>query len=252
MASQTHEQALVLVHSPLIGPTSWLPVADALERRGRVTVVPSLLSVADAPTPQWRHIPETVQLATTDLQGPIMLAGHSSAGLLLPVIADALTAEVAALVFVDSFVPPAAGPVELAPTAFMDQLRTIATDGVLPPWSRWFGDDAMRELVHDENLRAALEREMPRLPLSYFEPAVPLPEDWLRRPSAYLLLTPDTYGQSAADAEALGWPVRTVRHAHHLSIATDPIPVTEALLELERCHAQPPWSQRRRGAPHSR
>jgi hypothetical protein len=246
MGSPTHEPALVLVHSPLLGPTSWLPAADALERRGRVAVVPSLLSVAGAPAPQWRQIPEAVQLATRDLQGPIMLAGHSGAGLMLPVIADALTAEVAALVFVDCFLPPAAGAVDLAPTAFIDQLRTIARDGVLPPWSRWFGDDAIRELVHDENLRAALEREMPRLPLSYFESAVPLPEDWLRRPCAYLLLTPDTHGPSAAQAHALGWPVRAIRHAHHLSIATDPIPVTEALLELERCHAQPPRSQRRR------
>jgi hypothetical protein len=99
----------------------------------------------------------------------------------------------------------------------MDQLRAMATDGVLPPWARWFGDDAMRELVHDANLRVALEREMPRLPLSYVESAVPLPDAWLRRPSAYLLLTPDAYGQSAAEAEALGWPVRAVRDAHHLS-----------------------------------
>jgi pimeloyl-ACP methyl ester carboxylesterase len=245
MGSRTHEQALVLVHSPLIGPTSWLPVAHALERRGRAVVVPTLRSVADAPAPQ-RDIPDTVQLATSHLQGPIILVGHSGAGLLLPVIAEALTAEVTALIFVDSFLPPAAGPVELAPTAFMDQLRSIATDGVLPPWSRWFGDDTMRELVHDEDLRAALESEMPRLPLTYFESAVLLPEDWLRRPCAYLLLSPDTYRQSAAKAEALGWPVRAVRDAHHLSIATDPIPVTEALLELEHCHAQPPRSQRRR------
>jgi hypothetical protein len=71
--------------------------------------------------------------------------------------------------------------VELGPTAFMAQLRTMAPDGALPPWSRWFSDDIMRELVHDENLRVALEREMPRLPLSYAESAVPVPDAWLRR-----------------------------------------------------------------------
>jgi hypothetical protein len=237
MGSRTHEQALVLVHSPLIGPTSWLPVADELERRGRVVVVPSLLGVAGAPAPQWRQVPETVRLATSHLQRPIVLVGHSGAGLLLPVIAGALSAEVAALVFVDSFLPQAAGPVQLAPAAFMDQLRAMATHGVLPPWSRWFGDEGMRELVHDEDLRAALEREMPRMPLSYFASAVPLPEAWRRRPCAYLLLSPDTYGQSAAEAQALGWPVRAIRDAHHLAITTDPIPVTEALLELERFQA---------------
>jgi len=43
----------------------------------------------------------------------------------------------------------------------------MATDGWLPTWSRWFGLDTMRELAPDERLRADLEAEMPRLPLSY-------------------------------------------------------------------------------------
>jgi hypothetical protein len=57
--------------------------------------------------------------------------GHSGAGLLRPAIADALTVEVAALVFVDSFLPPANGSVRLAPPGFMDQLWAFASDGVL-------------------------------------------------------------------------------------------------------------------------
>jgi hypothetical protein len=237
--------AFVLVHSPLVGPTSWRPVADELERRGRVVVVPSLLGVAEAPAPQWRHVPEAVRLATTHLREPIVLAGHSGAGLLLPVIADAPTTRVAALVFVDSFLPPPAGRLELGPAPFIDQLGALATGGVLPPWSRWFGEDAMRELVPDESLRVTLEREMPRLPLSYFEAVVPLPEAWRRRPCGYLLLSPDPNGPSAAEAQALGWPVRAIPNAHHLAIATDPIPVTDALLALERRHPQPPSSSRR-------
>jgi len=63
----------------------------------------------------------------------------------------------------------------------LEQLRATATDGVLAPWSSWFGADAMRELVPDEQLRAELEAEMPRLPLSYFEATVPLPNDWAHR-----------------------------------------------------------------------
>jgi hypothetical protein len=79
---------------------------------------------------------------------------------------------VAALVFVDSFLPPASGSVRLAPPGLMDQLRALAGDGVLPPWSSWFGEDAMRELVPDDRLRATLKEEMSRLPLSYFEASV--------------------------------------------------------------------------------
>src|SRR5918999_6262326 len=100
------DAAFVLVHSPLVGPTSWRPVAHELERRRRLAVVPSLLGVADAPAPQWRHVPEAVRAATSHLQVPVVLVGHSGAGLLLPVIADALTLDVATLVFVDSFLPP--------------------------------------------------------------------------------------------------------------------------------------------------
>lgn len=92
----------------------------------------------------------------------------------------------------------------------------------------------MRELVPDERLRAALEREMPRLPLSYFEARVPVPDGWTRRPCAYLLLSADSYAHSAGEARALGWPVLEIHGVQHLAMATDPIPVTEALLDLER------------------
>ena len=236
----------VLVHSPLVGPTSWLPVAEELERRGRAAVVPSLLGVAAAPAPQWRHVADAVRIATSHLQQRIILVGHSGAGLLLPVIADAADSEVAALVFVDSLLPPPAGRLPLGPPAFINQLRALATDGVLAPWSRWFGADAMRELVPDERLRADLEAEMPRLPLSYFEANVPLPDDWVNRhPCAYLLLSATPYGQSATEARARGWPVIEIAGVKHLAIATNPIPVTESLLDLERSLWRSTRSRRR-------
>jgi hypothetical protein len=43
-----------------------------------------------------------VRAAHLNTAAPMVLVGHSGAGLLLPVIADALTVDVAALVFVDS------------------------------------------------------------------------------------------------------------------------------------------------------
>lgn len=246
VASGSREPAFVLVHSPLVGPTSWLPVARQLERRRRVAVVPSLCGVAEAPEPQWRHVPEAVRVATSHLHRRVVLVGHSGAGLLLPPIADALSVEVAALVFVDSFLPPPAARLLLGPPALMEQLRAIATDGVLPPWSRWFGADTMRELVPDERLRAALETEMPRLPLSYFQAAVPLPDEWQKRwRCGYLLLSATPYGDSAAEARAYRWPVIEIDGARHLAIATNPISVTEALLALERSLSSGPCGGRR-------
>jgi pimeloyl-ACP methyl ester carboxylesterase len=228
------EPAFVLVHSPLVGPTSWRPVAQELARRGRVAIVPSLLGVSGATEPRWRHVAEAVRVATSHLRQRVVLVGHSGAGPLLPVIADAMAVEVAALVFVDSLLPPPAGRMLLGPAEFMDQLRAMATDGVLAPWSRWFGADAMRELVPDQRLRADLEAEMPRLPLSYFEAAVPLPEDWAtRRPCAYLLLSAP-YEQSATEARVRGWRVMEIHGVQHLAIAANPMLITEGLLDLER------------------
>ena len=224
----------VLIHSPLVGPTTWMPVADELVLRRREAVVPSLLGVAFAPAPQWRQVPDAVRAATVETAGSVVLVGHSGAGLLLPAIADALTVDVAALVFVDSFLPPASGSLQLAPAGFTSQLRELASDGVLPPWSSWFGEDAIRELVPEERLRATLEEEMPRLPLSYFQASVPMPGGWSARPCAYLLFSGEPYGRSAAQARGRGWAVAEIGGVGHLAMASDPIAVTDALLDLER------------------
>jgi hypothetical protein len=234
VAGQERDPVFVLIHSPLVGPTTWSPVARELERRGREAVVPSLLGVADAQAPQWRHALDAVGAATARIPSSLVLVGHSGGGLLLPTIADALTAEAAALVFVESFLPPLTGSLRLAPPGFMDQLGPLATGGVLPPWSRWFGTETMRELVPDDRLRTALEAEMPRLPLSYFDASVPLPDGWDGRPCAYLLFSGEHYGHSAADARDRGWPVTELSGARHLAIATEPVAVTDALLTLER------------------
>jgi hypothetical protein len=197
-------------------------------------VVPSLLGVAEAPAPLWRHILAAVRDALSQVADSVLLIGHSGAGLLLPVIADATTSKVGALIFVDAFLPPQHGSTPLMPPALMDRLHPLAGEGALPPWSRWFGEDTMRELVPDETVRRSLEQEMPRLPLAYFQARVPMPDGWAQRPCAYLLLSPDTYCDSAARASASGWPVQEIPGAHHLSIITDPLAVADRLLDVER------------------
>ena len=224
----------VLVHSPLVGPSTWQPVARELEANGRVALLPSLVGVAGAPAPQWQHVCRAVIASTAHLRAPVTLAGHSGAGLLLPTIADALSCPVAALLFVDTFLPPPTGTVALAPPEFLDDLRERARGGILPPWHRWFGENALRSLVPDDATRARLEAEMPRLPVSYFEDRPPVPERWDRRRCAYLLLSEEPYAAAATDAKARGWATAALPGAHHLSPVTDPQAVTSSLLALER------------------
>jgi hypothetical protein len=226
--------AFVLIHSPVVGPTTWSPVARELKLRARTSAVPSLLDMADAAPPQWRHAQDAVRAATADLADPLVLVGHSGAGVLLPVIADALATEVAALILVDAFLPPESGTAPPVPPELMPELEALASDGVLPPWSSWLDEDALRELVPDEPTRAALVREMPRMPLTYFQANIPMPDGWSRRPCAYLLFSADHHGASAADARSRGWAVAEIPGAHHLTMVADPIAVTEALLGLER------------------
>jgi hypothetical protein len=79
----------VLIHSPLVGPSTWLPVARELERRESRALVPSLLPAATAPVPQWRECVEIGRAATSGVADPIVLVGHSGDGLLLPAIDEA-------------------------------------------------------------------------------------------------------------------------------------------------------------------
>jgi pimeloyl-ACP methyl ester carboxylesterase len=230
-AERLRKLVFVLVHSPLVGPGTWSPVARALERRRHSVIVPSLLGAATAPSPQWRHCVEAVRDATRTLSRPLVLVGHSGGGLLLPAIANSVAPPVSRLIFVDSGIPASTGETPLALSPFLEHLRTLAVDGMLPPWSAWWGEEAMRDLVPDLALRAALAREMPSLPLAYFEQRVPSPTGWDSVGCGYLLLS-DAYRGAAAEARERGWHVEEIAGAQHLHIAVAPAVVTDALIRL--------------------
>jgi pimeloyl-ACP methyl ester carboxylesterase len=112
-----------LVHSPLLGPSAWECVGRELKQRGRSAVVPSLLGVAHEPYPTWREVCEAVAAASADRAGNVVLVGHSGAGSLLPAMAGRLSGRVAAMAFVDAFLPPASGAAHLIPAEFIEELR---------------------------------------------------------------------------------------------------------------------------------
>jgi len=149
----------------------------------------------------------------------------------LPAITGAVTPTVSQLIFVDSGVPASSGETPQAPAPFLAHLRTLAVNGKLPPWSTWWGEEAMRELVPDPAARAALERGLPSLPLSYFEQSVPSPAGWDRVPCAYLLLS-DAYRDAASDAHGRGWRVEEITGAQHLHLVMAPATLTDVLIQL--------------------
>jgi hypothetical protein len=153
--------------------------------------------------------------------------------MLLPGIAESFEGDVAGLVFVDAFLPPSGGAAGLVPAEYVDGLRALASDDVLAPWSTWFGQAAMRDLVPDDARRAEVEADMPRVPLSSLLAPVAIPERWERHSCAYVLLSVQPYGASAAEARARGWPVAEIADGKHLDAVRRPTAVTDALLAVE-------------------
>src|SRR5262249_5911530 len=93
---------VVLVHSPLVGPGTWGPVAAELGRRGRLVAVPVLGPDA---LPDWRPWIDEVCRIVCAMPGRVMVAGHSGGGILLPLVATEAKDDVGCLLFVDSDVP---------------------------------------------------------------------------------------------------------------------------------------------------
>src|SRR5262245_46283736 len=136
----------VLVHSPLVGPSAWRGVAEHLSDRGVATVVADL-SDAVASGPPWH---ERIASAVSAPNDTIVLIGFSGAGPYLPAIAEHLGDRVAAVILVDGSPPrPGRSWFDEAPAEFADHLRGLARDGVLPPWSEWFGPNDISELLPD-------------------------------------------------------------------------------------------------------
>ncbi|MDP9445004.1 MAG: hypothetical protein M3P83_11900 [Actinomycetota bacterium] len=220
---------LALLGSPLLGASVWERVAAELGRRG--------WPVLTAPHgPATARTPDEVLgafCAAVPRNRPVVLVPHSNAGLYVPALVRRLRP--AGAVFVDAGLPPAAGEVPLAPPELLRVLAAKADPaGLLPPWTRWWDDADVAALFPDPDTRARVERDQPRLPLSYFAARLPVPSGWdggLR--GAYLAFG-DTYADDRESARARGWPTATLP-GRHLHMLVDPTGVTG---ELQRLLAQ--------------
>jgi hypothetical protein len=219
--------SFVLVHSPLVGPTTWRWVADELEERGHRVVIPV---VTESVTSKgWEAFVESVADQSGDLVGKVVV-GHSGAGPLLPKIVEQTCQQPGLFVFVDPGIPPETGDAELMPSEFLEELRAMAHDGILPRWSEWFGPGAIDELIPDHKRRAAVCSELPQLPVAYFESRVPVPDGWSGAGGGYLLLS-QPYATDAGEAASRGWPVIRLPGSH-LDIVTRPAAIADATLSL--------------------
>lgn len=215
---------IALVHSPLVGPSSWAGVAEALERTGVDVVVPDVRHAAEVGGTVAAVVAAAVQQMPSS---EVVLVGHSGSGVLLPLIAESAGVPVAQFVFVDAHLPPTEGTRPLVDEEFRKFLDELSTDGRLPQWSTWWGADAMAALVPDEAHRSELCEEMPQVPLSYFDEEVDAVSGWADRPCGYVRLSV-LYEEQAATATKMGWPVERLS-AGHLHAVVDPQAVSSAI-----------------------
>jgi pimeloyl-ACP methyl ester carboxylesterase len=202
------EARLLLVHSPLVGPGTWEPIAKELAADGYAVTVP-------------------------DLGGrPAILIGHSGAGPLLATAGTLLGERVRGYVFVDAGLPtPGRSWMETVPPDLAAGLRGMADpQGWLPPWSQWWGDEELAALLPDPVVRRHFATGCPRLPLAMFEEIHPPTPGWPTTSGGYLQLS-EAYEDEAARACELGWPVRKQR-SHHLALLTEPSQVAREVREL--------------------
>lgn len=225
------------MHSLLLGPQSWAPVAARLTASGAAAAVPSLLDVTDADPPFWPRVAATVDDAVTQLppDRPVFLVAHSNAGLYVPAIVHAARRPVAGCLFVDASLPSRTGPTPAASPERLSLLRARATEDRLPQWTTWWDEDDVATLFPDPQTRTRVSAEQPRLPLSYYEQQIPVPDGWDDRPCGYLLFGPP-YDRMAQESRERGWDVDHVpgRHLHQL---VDPDAVTARIVAMtDRWH----------------
>ncbi len=220
----------MLVHSPFTGPGSWWPVAERLTAAGHRVIVPSLLGIDDGGPPFWpRAVAAVTAAVPAGFAGEgVVLAAHSNAGILLPVIARALAGPVRCSVFADASLPASTGATPVASGDFLLLLRGLAgPDGRLPRWTDWWEEADVAPLFPDARTRAAVTAELPRLPLAYCTERVPVPTGWDDHPHGYLLFS-TAYEDEARQAAGRGWRVVTCP-GEHLHQLVDPQAVAAAL-----------------------
>lgn len=220
----------VLLHSPFLGPASLQPLAGRLSATGITTLVPDLRDAVISAPVHLRLVHEFVGgLSSAATTNPLVLIGHSGAGPLLPSFAEAAEDRVAALIYLDAELPtPGRSWEETAPVELVDELRSRARHGRLPPWHSWFDPDLLATLVPDDALRDSMIDEEPEV-ASTFLTDRRSDADWAG-PAGYIQLSAP-YAVAADQAEERGWPVRRIE-THHLAPLTRPAAIADALIDI--------------------
>lgn len=226
----------VLIHSPLVGPITWQPVADELRRSQFDVIVPPLTCPAEMKDTYWQHHVRQVTAALADVPRDrwMVLVGHSGAGPLLPAIRRGVQQRVVGYVFVDCDLPKGgASRLDLFDTPGQAAaFRSKAKDGRLPPWN----DVMLRAQIHDSEMRQKFATQLRPMPLQVYEEPIPVSDDWPGAPCAYLSFT-NSYRRAVKSAREKRWLFERLAGTH-MHMLNDPKSVAETLQKVAARLAQ--------------
>jgi hypothetical protein len=223
----------VLVHSPIVGPATWVPVASELEALGHKVLVPDLHTPEGGDGSFWhRHaqaVAEEIRSLPADVE--LVLAAHSGGGLLLPAIRRALDRGVAAYCFVDAGIPEdGASRLDLLrkemPTAAEETARVLESGRRVPAWT----DESLRRALPDPAHRSAVLAEMHPQEHDYYSEPIPVSAGWPDAPSCYLQFSP-SYDMYAERARREGWEF-SLMAAGHFHMLVEPRAVAREIVRL--------------------
>jgi len=202
-------------------------MAAQLEHRGVRVACPDLRSaVTDQRDDRMQRF---VAAAAAAAEGEaLVLIGFSGAGVMLPNIATELGTRVQTTVFIDAVVPPRRGHHELG-TEFAAFIDGHTSHGLLAPWLDWWPHEVPK-LLPDATLRARIAADMPQVPRAFYDEQLDVAENWVDTDHRYLQ-TSVAYETDRSLAASFGWPTARL-DGTHLSIATDPTSVLDALDRL--------------------
>jgi hypothetical protein len=220
---------VLLVHSPLLGRSSWGGVPARLAELGYAVAVPELRLVLDSGPPFYERLFQAIaELADGD--EAVAVVGHSRAGPLLPGALAKMGVNRATAVFLDARLPH--GGRAWLETLTADRraaLLASVENGLLPPWDRWFPVEAVAELLPDEAVRQRFRDELRGLPAGLLGEPMPRSPWDDRVGKAYVQLSA-AYAAIADQAQAAGWPV--ARYSmDHLAPLTRPREVADAIAD---------------------
>ncbi len=208
----TTQPRLLVLPSPLLGPTAYGPLADALGRLGQESAVALLPGEPFTPA----EVLSGFVAEARRFEATILLA-HSNAGFYAPAVAEAVAAD--RVVYADAALAPVdATSTRLVPERLLDEVRRLAgPGGVLPPWSDWWPRREVVRLFPSPEWLDRVRAGEPRLSLDYVGGELAVPPGWTARPSGYLAFGA-TYAAELAQARASGWPVAELdgTHLQHL------------------------------------